>query len=723
MANDFYNYNTTLNPNTLAKAEAVAAELTAITQGFNLLPTLAEIRESRQSFGTDSGAADAYVITLPHPPSAYTAGLRASFVPTHNSTAAGATVNVYNANSVLIGTKAILRADGTATQALDISTAGVCDIEYNGTAFIMMGAPAGIISAAAAQVALAAAQVAIATAQAVISTAQASASAASATTASGWATTAQNWATQIGSFVTGSLSSAKEWAVGTFIRGVAGMGSARDWAIYTGGTADDTSYSAKEYAQGSQAGTGGSSKNWSQQTGADVTGAAANSRSAKSWAQDDLHGATLGGSAKDWSQSASLPDGTSKSSKSYASDAAGSAAVAVAAAASAGWDQVVFLTHADSPKTIVQADGGTLFSIDTSGGAVVINMPALAGLTVPYVVGFKKSTNDGNAMTLTGNGAEIFDNGANTFAVASPLGVTVIPHKTSPAEWVTSSWGGGTYTASTGVKLVGLDIQLDFSTLVNKVTPVVADKLAMYDVAAATHKYSTWTQILAAIFGTSAVVNTGTSGATLGLLNSANTVSGVETHTAGVVSVPVPLTDGASVTPDLSTGNNFSLIKAVNGTLKVPTNPVAGIGFEIDIWQDPTGSRTLAYDWIYTWAGGTAGVLSTLGCSLDRLFATIAYYATAVVTVTIAAPGVLTWTAHGLTTGKRLQLTTTGALPTGLAANTTYWFTKIDANTGKLSTSLANCAAGTFITTTGSQSGTHTAVAGDIGLSLNKAFA
>ncbi len=79
------------------------------------------------------------------------------------------------------------------------------------------------------------------------------------------------------------------------------------------------------------------------------------------------------------------------------------------------------------------------------------------------------------------------------------------------------------------------------------------------------------------------------------------------------------------------------------------------------------------------------------------------------VTVTIAAPGVMTKTTHGLATGDALYLTTTGALPTGLSANTRYWITKIDANTFKLATSLANALAATNITTTGSQSGTHTA--------------
>lgn len=82
--------------------------------------------------------------------------------------------------------------------------------------------------------------------------------------------------------------------------------------------------------------------------------------------------------------------------------------------------------------------------------------------------------------------------------------------------------------------------------------------------------------------------------------------------------------------------------------------------------------------------------------------------ATQTFTVTIAAPGVFTCAAHGLTSGAVVTFTTTGALPTGLAIATEYWVTVVDANTFKVSTSAANYVAGTFVTTTGSQSGTHT---------------
>jgi hypothetical protein len=78
---------------------------------------------------------------------------------------------------------------------------------------------------------------------------------------------------------------------------------------------------------------------------------------------------------------------------------------------------------------------------------------------------------------------------------------------------------------------------------------------------------------------------------------------------------------------------------------------------------------------------------------------------TATVTITIAAPGVVTDTAHGLVAGNPVSFSTTGALPTGLVAGTTYYLKTVpDAN----SYTLAATAGGAAITTSGTQSGVHT---------------
>lgn len=137
-------------------------------------------------------------------------------------------------------------------------------------------------------------------------------------------------------------------------------------------------------------------------------------------------------------------------------------------------------------------------------------------------------------------------------------------------------------------------------------------------------------------------------------------------------------TDGSTVTFDCSVTNRHQVTLGGNRTLAL-SNYSTGQMILLDLIQDGTGSRTVTW---FTGPGLT-------------------------VTMTIAAPGVVT-AGQDIPTGTPVVFTTTGALPTGLTAGTTYYWCRVDATTGNVATSLANAQAGTFITTSGSQSGTHT---------------
>lgn len=81
----------------------------------------------------------------------------------------------------------------------------------------------------------------------------------------------------------------------------------------------------------------------------------------------------------------------------------------------------------------------------------------------------------------------------------------------------------------------------------------------------------------------------------------------------------VALTPGTNVAVDMSTGINFSLAMGGNYTLDNFTNGKAGQTGCIEITQDGTGSRTLAYGSAWLFAGGSDPALSTPASSKDLL--------------------------------------------------------------------------------------------------------
>ena len=106
---------------------------------------------------------------------------------------------------------------------------------------------------------------------------------------------------------------------------------------------------------------------------------------------------------------------------------------------------------------------------------------------------------------------------------------------------------------------------------------------------------------------------------------------------------------------------------------------------------------------------GTNYILGATGTQLKRYNTTTNLWENlrgGAVTMTIATPAVFTRIAHGFIAGNKVVFSTTGALPTGIVAGTTYFViaTGLTADAFQVSATLA----GTAIDTTGTQSGVHT---------------
>lgn len=140
----------------------------------------------------------------------------------------------------------------------------------------------------------------------------------------------------------------------------------------------------------------------------------------------------------------------------------------------------------------------------------------------------------------------------------------------------------------------------------------------------------------------------------------------------------------APITVDLI-GNATKIVDASgNDTIEFANTIGDGITvFHAPIWRHiATGQRQLAHD------PNDLIVLRT-----------------ATVTLSLGSPGVVNFTAHGMVVNQPLRFTTTGALPTGLALNTTYYVQSIPtADTLQVAATVG----GTAINFTGGQSGAHT---------------
>lgn len=99
------------------------------------------------------------------------------------------------------------------------------------------------------------------------------------------------------------------------------------------------------------------------------------------------------------------------------------------------------------------------------------------------------------------------------------------------------------------------------------------------------------------------------------------TIAGVKSFSGPARSAVVALTDGATITPDFSLSNTFSVTLGGNRTLANPTNidNANSQSGSIFITQDGTGSRTLAYGNLWKFDSGVAPTLTTTAGAVDRL--------------------------------------------------------------------------------------------------------
>lgn len=124
-----------------------------------------------------------------------------------------------------------------------------------------------------------------------------------------------------------------------------------------------------------------------------------------------------------------------------ATNAATSATAAATTLASALWRDVVFLTSASSPRTIVQADNGKLFVCDTTAGAIVINLPQISGITLPFNIGAKLEAGT-NTVTINRAGTDTIGSVTSRTLGTINAGMQLIADTDpTPDDWTAIDFG------------------------------------------------------------------------------------------------------------------------------------------------------------------------------------------------------------------------------------------------------------------------------------------
>lgn len=238
---------------------------------------------------------------------------------------------------------------------------------------------------------------------------------------------------------------------------------------------------------------------------------------------------------------------------------------------------------------------GAIVDADINASAA-ISHSKLASLTSGQIL-VGNVSNVPTARTVTGDVAI-----SNTGVTSIATGVIVDADVSGSAAITGSKIAAGT-TSARGT------LQLTDSTSSTSITTAATPNSVKtaYDLAAAALPTSGGTMTGAITFA---------AGQTISGYGAIDTA---QTWTKGQRGEITALTDGATITPDFADSNNFSVTLGGNRTLANPTNLVAGQSGCIWITQDGTGSRTLAYDTHWDFAGGTAPTLSTAAGAVDCL--------------------------------------------------------------------------------------------------------
>lgn len=266
-----------------------------------------------------------------------------------------------------------------------------------------------------------------------------------------------------------------------------------------------------------------------------------------------------------------------------ASTASSATGLNIKSAAAAGGVAVSVISSGTNENLTLDAKGsGTITIGGTSTGAVTIARALTGSAAITATTTMTTGANGGTGGQLTLNGST---SGSGVLKVAAAAGSGIVfqlPSANGSANNFLQTNGSGVTSWAAAVTSVTCGTGLTGGAITSTGT-CAADIMSASNL---------WT-------------------ATSSKLADAATINSAGALTA--------LTDAATVAVDMALGVNYSLTIGGNRTLGAPSNTQVGRTGCIFITQDGTGSRTLAYNANWKFAGGTDPVLSTAAGAIDML--------------------------------------------------------------------------------------------------------
>lgn len=398
------------------------------------------------------------------------------------------------------------------------------------------------------------------------------------------------------------------------------------------------------------------------------------------------------------------------------------------------------VASANTASTLVARDGSGNFSAGTitaSLAGTASNVTTNANLT-------GEVTSTGNATTVT-NAAVIgkvltgYVSGAGTLSAADTIlgALQKLNGNDQLKATIASPAFSGVPTAPTATagtnttQLATTAFVLANSTITTFANPTASVGLTANNGVATTAMRSDASPAIS-----QAIAPTWTGLHTFGSAGYPTTWSGIGAGTA--IKLGTSTLNGTATPNAIDMGGDYSATCGANPKLKLTaaSSSIYGLGVCAGFLelQAPTGAAINFYtngsttnptrvntDGTITAPGITNGSNAAAG-KVGEFVSAQSSGVTATVTMTIATPAVVTWTAipyKGLAAGAGTNwtapiiFTTTGALPTGITAGTVYWIigSSVSGNTHQIATSIANALAGTAIATSGTQSGVQSGTA------------